>query len=409
MVNGAVGTAVGSQGIIQHTNTGGEYGWQLQNSGTLATLRAVAFTSLSVGIAVGDSGIIRTTDGGSSWHSSLISARLWGITFAQSDIAIAVGDNGVILRTTDAGETWLLQSSGVQSLLTAVHFLDANVGYAVGFSGVILKTTNGGSSWVVQPSGTTLAFWSVHFHDLERGIAGGGGPLGAGVVRWTTDGGQTWNPQTSGPILLRHYGVRMLNSTTAIAVGTHIRRSTDKGATWPDVDSIPRTLQAVSLINESIGTAVGWGMIIRTTNGGLTWTQQFMGSQARLYGVSQITPSTAIAVGEAGSIYRTTTGGVFVGVGTPPVEITTEFVLEQNYPNPFNPITTIQFTLLRSTFVKLTVYDILGAEVTTLLATELPSGPYTVRWDATGKPSGVYFYRLESNAFVETKKLMLLK
>jgi len=86
-----------------------------------------------------------------------------------------------------------------------------------------------------------------------------------------------------------------------------------------------------------------------------------------------------------------------------------EFALKQNYPNPFNPSTSIQYTISDMQFVSLKVYDILGNEVTTLVNSEKPMGVYKIEWNATGLPSGAYFYQLKTEGFVETKKMMLLK
>ncbi len=83
--------------------------------------------------------------------------------------------------------------------------------------------------------------------------------------------------------------------------------------------------------------------------------------------------------------------------------------LGQNYPNPFNPATTILFTLRSSHFTTLKIHDLLGRHVTTLVNEELRPGSYEVRWDASGFPSGTYFYRLQAGEFVETKKLILLR
>jgi mannose/cellobiose epimerase-like protein (N-acyl-D-glucosamine 2-epimerase family) len=86
-----------------------------------------------------------------------------------------------------------------------------------------------------------------------------------------------------------------------------------------------------------------------------------------------------------------------------------EFALEQNYPNPFNPTTTLSFTLPRSAFAILKVFDVLGREVTTLVKEELSRGNYKRTIDASGLASGVYFYRLEAGNFVGTKKFVVLK
>jgi plastocyanin len=85
------------------------------------------------------------------------------------------------------------------------------------------------------------------------------------------------------------------------------------------------------------------------------------------------------------------------------------FTLMQNYPNPFNPTTTISFALGARSFVLLTVFDLVGKQVGTILSAELPPGRYLQQWNATDLPSGVYFYRLQAGDFVETKKLILLR
>jgi len=85
------------------------------------------------------------------------------------------------------------------------------------------------------------------------------------------------------------------------------------------------------------------------------------------------------------------------------------FVLEQNYPNPFNPSTTIKFSLPSSGYATLKIYNALGEEVAVLLEKELTTGTYEVEWNASGLPSGVYFYRIQAGSFVQTKKMILLK
>ena len=89
--------------------------------------------------------------------------------------------------------------------------------------------------------------------------------------------------------------------------------------------------------------------------------------------------------------------------------IPAEFALHQNYPNPFNPVTTIQFDIPEAGQVRLDVYNIVGEKVATLAQGRLEIGRYTVRWDAAGMASGMYFYRISSASFISTRKLVLMK
>jgi uncharacterized lipoprotein YddW (UPF0748 family) len=86
-----------------------------------------------------------------------------------------------------------------------------------------------------------------------------------------------------------------------------------------------------------------------------------------------------------------------------------EFALKQNYPNPFNPYTTIAFSVPQQTSVSLRVYDVLGREVAVLLDEPLQPGNYQVQFDGGTVASGVYFYRLVADGFVQTRKMQLVK
>jgi hypothetical protein len=83
--------------------------------------------------------------------------------------------------------------------------------------------------------------------------------------------------------------------------------------------------------------------------------------------------------------------------------------MHNNYPNPFNPTTIIRYDLSKNDFVKLVVFDILGREVASLVNEKQSAGVYEVNWDASVYPSGVYFYRLVTDGFTDTKKMILLK
>jgi len=125
--------------------------------------------------------------------------------------------------------------------------------------------------------------------------------------------------------------------------------------------------------------------------------------------------ATGTLIGATG--FTDVQGLAYTVTGGPPVSVDddanttlpTEFSLEQNYPNPFNPATTIKYDIKERTNVELKVFDILGREIITLVNEEKTAGAYSVEFNATSLPSGVYFYQLSAGNFVETKKMVLLK
>ena len=101
--------------------------------------------------------------------------------------------------------------------------------------------------------------------------------------------------------------------------------------------------------------------------------------------------------------------GALVSVSKEDAVLPDKFYLAQNYPNPFNPSTTISFSLPEVSYVSLKVFNALGEEIETLVTKELSAGSYKYDWNAINRPSGVYFYKLQTGNFVQTKKMILLK
>jgi hypothetical protein len=239
--------------------------------------------------------------------------------------------------------------------------------------GYILKTTDGGVSWNSQNSGTNQDITSIFFVDNQTGWVVGE----SGTIIKTTNGGENWFNQTS-------------------AVNHH--------------------LSSVYFTDNQTGWVVGYsGSVMKTTNGGLNWVLQRSGTTNYLYDVSFADANNGWAVGNNGTILHTTNGGVTFIEEENSFTQPKEFLLQQNYPNPFNPSTIIQYTISSIQFVTLKVYDLLGREVATLVDEYRNAGSYEVEFPtvetghAPSLPSGVYFYRLQTGNFVETKKMILLK
>ena len=85
------------------------------------------------------------------------------------------------------------------------------------------------------------------------------------------------------------------------------------------------------------------------------------------------------------------------------------FTLHPNYPNPFNPLTRISLQLTTNSEIELSIYDVNGRKIETLMSGFKAAGNYMVEWDASSQSSGIYFYRLNVNERVETKKMLLVK
>jgi hypothetical protein len=203
----------------------------------------------------------------------------------------------------------------------------------------------------------------------------------------------------------------------AVQPGYYNQAEQQGGTTWTSQTSgTLEWLRGVSFTDTYNGTAVGDnGTIRRTTDGGINWTSQTSGFYYELYGVSFTDTANGTAVGSLGTILRTTNGGVSFVEEEEIDEIPTAYNLSQNYPNPFNPNTKIRYSVPQFSNVIIKVIDILGREIETLVNEEKSAGTYEITWYAGNLPSGVYFYSLQvytperAGSFVETKKMVLMK
>ena len=128
----------------------------------------------------------------------------------------------------------------------------------------------------------------------------------------------------------------------------------------------------------------------------------------RLYSSYFFNSSFGFIVGDNGIIFSTTNGGTFF-VSNVSSEVPNSYSLGQNYPNPFNPICKVQFSMCNAGNVKIVVYDVMGREVHTLVNERLNAGTYETTFDGTMLTSGVFFYKLVTDGFTETKKMILIK
>jgi hypothetical protein len=118
--------------------------------------------------------------------------------------------------------------------------------------------------------------------------------------------------------------------------------------------------------------------------------------------------TTQSSTGIVHSGYWQRQGGL-VTADEPAPDLPTAFAVHQNYPNPFNPTTTVTYDLPEPSEMALSVFDVLGRRVRLLASGAHPAGTHQVRFDASGLPSGIYFYTLKAGRYTETRRMVLLR
>ena len=362
----------------------------------------------------------RSTDGGSSWGPD---TRLTNDPFASFYPSVAVSgsvvhvvwhdqrDNSGIdeiyyKRSTDGGTSWGTdirltnnihnqQYPSVTVSGTVVHIVWHD--YRDGNSKIYYKrSTDGGTSWGTDTQLTndssgagypSAAVSGSSLHVVWYDYRDGNPEI---YYKGSTDGGSTWGPDTR---LTNTISDSWYSSVTASGSAVHVvwydnrdgnyeiyyKRSTDGGSSW----GADKQLTSESSFSFSPSVTAS-GSIVH-----VVW-QDFRDGNSEIY-------------------YKRDPTGNVTGIEIIDSEIPKEFSLSQNYPNPFNPNTTIQFALPKSGFVSLKIYNLLGREVALLVNEEKTYGTYTVKWNASGMASGVYFYRMQVDSFIETRKLVFLR
>jgi len=391
--------------------------WQPQVSGIGNSLISVYFLDEFNGWSVGEFGaILQTTDGGENWNqqNSGTNKNLNCVCFTDTSTGWICGAQGTILKTTDGGNNWLSQNSFTVFNLLSIDFFDESTGWVVGVSGTILKTTNSGTNWTPQNSPFSEIISAVDFVDSLYGWAAtyASGATETTIIK-TTDGGEIWE-LVNVPMLIPFpvFSVDFIDRNTGWVVGylEIIYKSTNSGYTWIEQQSwsSESLLYSVSFADENNGWTVGSdGLIDHTSDGGNLWETQTSGTTNILQDVYFVNSTTGWIVGDNGLILKYSTQ---VSINDEePRSTPNNFFLKQNYPNPFNPSTTIQYSIPESGIVKLAIYNSLGEQVTTLVNGYKAAGNYQIEFNASVLGSGVYYYRLQENNFIETKKMVIMK
>jgi photosystem II stability/assembly factor-like uncharacterized protein len=375
--------------------------------GTNKIVRSITAIGDNIFAATTDSGVYKSTNNGALWtHTSLNNPDTWVIATNGNNIFAACGYTG-IFASSNMGLNWSLvfpySSVRIYSLLAIGNTIFAGTdGYGVYIS------TNNGNNWS-HTSFIDRSIWSLAIKD-NIVIAGAmQAPVGPrGGVFTTTNNGINWFQTSLYDVYLYSVGVCGNNIYAGVNTGSFgLYRSTNNGNNWMQTSLI--NVQINCFTSSGTNILAGGDNFYVSSNNGTNWIQK-----------GENLPYTGIYCLQIANnyIYAGTTNGYsvwrrplseIIGIQNISTEIPAKYSLGQNYPNPFNPRTVIRCQLPVVSNVLLKVYDVMGREVQTLVNERLQPGTYETSFDGSMLNSGVYFYKLKTDGFTETKKMLLIK
>ncbi len=371
--------------------------------------------------------IYYTSDGGASWVQSASS----GVPDAGGGNPICISPSGYIVAggydqvavSGDTGKTWSTQyttydytGATVPIMALTYNPLTKTVWAGTFGDGLHQIDANGwyiGSSafgQIQNYQGSELADITSVFYDSLSGYLFAS--FYSGGAERSSDNGQSWNAVSTGNSnMLINTWASVANGGIFAGTWAGVFRSTDKGATFSPADTTQLDDKVTALATGSDGQLFAGTYksgVFRSTDYGESWEQITAGLQG-LY-------ISSLCTDRYGYLYAGTLGGglykstlAVLSVKKDFSSLPNRFLLSQNYPNPFNPSTMISYQLPADGYVTLKVFDILGREVRTLVNERQIAGDYSVIFNASSLPSGVYFDRLEARNSIETKKMVLMK
>ena len=368
-----------------------------------------------------NSKLYRTTDDGDNWE--VIKDTASGVLAIKGDTLFTTSQTG-ILRSDDNGTSWSAFSLGIPITyvpkLNAVGLANGNI-YA-GFNGTRARmhlppVWEQGGVYVSSDDGET-------WNSLNNGLpqeAGIPSPVyqifadGSVVLLNTVSGrfslvNDAWVDISLGFPSNTYVSTLMIyNDDVIFATNNGLFISHDKGVTKEDFnDGLPGfafyTIILFSYQNELYVFSTYNNIVYKHENNQWNESSFVFPENIRLTFLQSF----------GNLIYAGTyDNGIWKYDPTPTtvedIVLPQQFSLSQNYPNPFNPSTTIKFNLAENGNVRLIIFDILGKEVVTLLDENKNAGEYQINFNASSISSGIYFYKLITNNFVESKKMILLK
>jgi len=346
-------------------------------------------------------GVYISTNNGNNWtQTSLNNLEVDALAVSGNYIFAGTDGSGVYISTNN-GTNWAQTAMNSKSINSLATFGN-NVFAGTVYFGIYLSTDNG-TTWAQ----TSLNTQFIHaFAIIGNNIFAGAHD---GSIYLSTNNGTNWTQtvvSTEGIICLAVLGNNIFAGTN----GNGIYLSTNNGINWTQTALSGKGVYSFAVLGNNIFAGTTNSGVYLSTNSGTNWTQKNEGftSLSVIYSLL-ITNNYIFAGGFQFSAWRRPLSELIVGVKNISSDIPSGFLLSQNYPNPFNPTTNIRYEIPNSGFVKLIIFDALGREVETLVNEQQSVGVYEVTWNASQFPSGIYFYKLATEGFSETKKMILLK
>jgi photosystem II stability/assembly factor-like uncharacterized protein len=411
--------------------------WAEQNSGVTATLTSISVTATFGAVWVcGYNGIVlRTNNNGTNWISVGANGipsnvQLINICAIDGNTALVAGYIGTtntwVWKTTNGGTNWTQVFNQPNGFIDGIKSRGSNtsrlfmIGDPVGGRWSIWKSINLGNTWdstglYLPQAGTETGynnslFWN-NYNNQDSSIWFGTNNF---RIYRSTNSGSTWIAQSTGTEQ-NIYAIMGLGIDLFVG-GASLQRSQNFGNNWSNVTTPG---------SGNFGGLVVFGVPVDNINNvGASW---YVRSDNNIYfgydfyGMAvQYTATTGNyryistgygpiwAVRDNGGISACVSCGAS-GVTSISNEMPSKFSLKQNYPNPFNPETVIEFGVPKTSQVKIEIFDNLGKSIEVLGDQRLTPGTYLVKWNAAKYSSGVYFYRLSSEDFIQTKKMVLIK
>lgn len=371
-------------------------------------VRSMTFTNS--GVMVGGTyggGVWRSTNDGQSWsisNTGIGNYYISGLATAPNGSVFAVVGSG-LERSTNEGVSWEFV------LVSSSEFRCLAISKAVQSSGMIFAGSTNGVTRSTDNGGTWSSFQMFNVAPIRALAVGPTGIVYAastsyGVYR-STDNGLSWEQTTLA------LGTSVSIATNSVgdvfaAMDSSIYRTLDSGSSWQQVVIASADVKSVTVApNGHIFAALNPAGAYRSTTNGTIWDSINTGLTNR-YGVLLGTsPSGYVFVVTGAQMFKS--AGPLTAIQLPAPSLPASMHLNQNYPNPFNPSTTIEFNVPNTGEVTLTVFNILGEQVATLLEQDLNPGTYRADFGGAHLSSGTYIYRLSSNGYTETRKMVLMK